>query len=587
MTTTITSDAPPRRAPDIQTRARLLRPLTENAYRVLGLDAAATQAEIYEAAAARRRALRLERATPTPCDVPWLGALTRTEGAVRDALGRLAHPSQRIRERLFWFFDARAADGAAADATRDATAHASHAQESAAARHDAALTNYARALQSDAEIRDGDGWTEALQAWSELVVADGFWSLLLATDLKGDFEKLATHDELRSLRRETLALVAAPLFELARDALLVEDVAACGRALAVLRAASLPTALVVAYESELLGPVEDDFESRCQESLIQFAVDAFKASDDNERIRLCNQTLSTFKDDLRPRLRGIVVLAGAESHITRRACATAASFLRQLAGGLPSRRKDVAWRLLEQAWRLAPPGSEVESAVADALRREGRGDCIVARTDDEYDASLPALVQPQTETFASYIDDGARAKAWHLDTGSVNGGLSWVGIAVLSVIFGLCGWYGASRPSVQTNLRGLDMSNYRPPGMNINLDIPPLPPPTTMQLDPRSRMPSVSVAELRQKLKRGRVVIVDTRSRQEYEAGHLPGAIWMPEDQIAARHTRLPRRVEVVVYGDMKYSAIHFIALQLRVSGVRHVSVLDGGYEAWRAEQQK
>lgn len=592
MTTTTTRDVSSERAPKIEIPARLLQPLTENAYRVLGLGASASQQEIYEAAASIRRALRLERQTTTPYDARWLGALMRTESAVRDALGRLAHPSQRIHERLFWFYEAHALAADAACATWREEAEASPAEGSASGRHDAALLGYARLIACEAATRDDDswgaGWVETLTLWRELVEADEFWSLLLATDLKGDFEKLATHAEIRSLRGRALTLVSAPLVELARDALMREDVAACGRALAALRRAPLPSSLVAEYESEILGAVEDDFEARCQEMWLQLLVDNIKAHRVNERIRVCNQTLSTFKDDIRPRLRRIVALAGTESHITRRVCETGASYLRQLAVVFPSHCGEVALRLLEQAWMLAPPGSDEESQVEGELRRHGRDEFIKARTNDEYYASLPAQLRPQAQLFASYIDEGDAAT--YPDMQSSGGGVSsWVGLAVLSLILVLCGWYGASRPSVKTNLRTLDMSNYkpiRPP--NVNLDIAPIPPPlTTAKLDPRFRVPSVSVAQLRRRLKRGQVVVVDTRRREEYEAGHIPDAISIPEDEIAPGRARLPRRRQVVIYGDMKYSAIYFIALGFRVHGIKNVSVLEGGYEAWLAAEER
>ena len=47
--------------------------------------------------------------------------------------------------------------------------------------------------------------------------------------------------------------------------------------------------------------------------------------------------------------------------------------------------------------------------------------------------------------------------------------------------------------------------------------------------------PRIEMPEFDQLRSAGPVVILDVRSRPEYEAGHLPGAISMPIDQIEAR----------------------------------------------------
>jgi len=47
----------------------------------------------------------------------------------------------------------------------------------------------------------------------------------------------------------------------------------------------------------------------------------------------------------------------------------------------------------------------------------------------------------------------------------------------------------------------------------------------------------------------GNVVIVDVRSQEEYRDGHLPGAINIPADRIAAERSRLPRdRASTIIF---------------------------------------
>ncbi len=45
------------------------------------------------------------------------------------------------------------------------------------------------------------------------------------------------------------------------------------------------------------------------------------------------------------------------------------------------------------------------------------------------------------------------------------------------------------------------------------------------------------------------MIVVDTRSLESYEAGHIPGAISMPyPDEIRARNQELPRDKTIILY---------------------------------------
>jgi 3-mercaptopyruvate sulfurtransferase SseA len=45
-----------------------------------------------------------------------------------------------------------------------------------------------------------------------------------------------------------------------------------------------------------------------------------------------------------------------------------------------------------------------------------------------------------------------------------------------------------------------------------------------------------------------RIVVIDTRSRAEYEAAHILGAIHMPYAQVEARYRELPRATPIITY---------------------------------------
>ncbi|HWW76843.1 MAG TPA: hypothetical protein VNZ44_15700, partial [Pyrinomonadaceae bacterium] len=78
-------------------------PAGRSAFRVLGLQATASQREVFDAAAAVRLALKLGVRKTFEGDLGWLGEVARGETEVRDAVGRLSAPAERARERLLWF----------------------------------------------------------------------------------------------------------------------------------------------------------------------------------------------------------------------------------------------------------------------------------------------------------------------------------------------------------------------------------------------------------------------------------------------------------------------------------------------------
>ena len=70
----------------------------------------------------------------------------------------------------------------------------------------------------------------------------------------------------------------------------------------------------------------------------------------------------------------------------------------------------------------------------------------------------------------------------------------------------------------------------------------------TAYLGDRSRLATISREELLERMRAGEVVVLDVRPRAEYAAGHLPGAVNVPPDELAARLAGLPADQPVVAY---------------------------------------
>lgn len=78
-------------------------------------------------------------------------------------------------------------------------------------------------------------------------------------------------------------------------------------------------------------------------------------------------------------------------------------------------------------------------------------------------------------------------------------------------------------------------------------------------------------------------LVVDTRSRREYAAEHIPGAIHLPFWRAGARHTELDADPDthIVLYcGHGPRALVAQQALQRR--GYRRVGLLRGHFQAWK-----
>jgi rhodanese-related sulfurtransferase/DNA-binding HxlR family transcriptional regulator len=88
--------------------------------------------------------------------------------------------------------------------------------------------------------------------------------------------------------------------------------------------------------------------------------------------------------------------------------------------------------------------------------------------------------------------------------------------------------------------------------------------------------------ELRKRMRRGDVVLVDVRPAEEYDAGHIDGARSIPIDELDERLAELPADREVVAYCRGPFCAYaHEAVRRLRAAG-RDAKRLDEGWPEWR-----
>lgn len=98
----------------------------------------------------------------------------------------------------------------------------------------------------------------------------------------------------------------------------------------------------------------------------------------------------------------------------------------------------------------------------------------------------------------------------------------------------------------------------------------------------RDQLEPVSREELAARANAGAVLLLDVRPREEYEAGHIPGAISVPLGELEERLAALPRETEIVAYCRGPYCVLAPQALQvLRRHGYQARRLQDGLPE-WR-----
>jgi rhodanese-related sulfurtransferase len=93
---------------------------------------------------------------------------------------------------------------------------------------------------------------------------------------------------------------------------------------------------------------------------------------------------------------------------------------------------------------------------------------------------------------------------------------------------------------------------------------------------------AVDTDELLARLRAGDTVVLDVRPAAEYAAGHLPGALHIPLEELADRLTELPPDADIVAYCRGQYCVLAHDAVRLLTGhGLRARRAADGLLE-WR-----
>jgi rhodanese-related sulfurtransferase/DNA-binding transcriptional ArsR family regulator len=82
---------------------------------------------------------------------------------------------------------------------------------------------------------------------------------------------------------------------------------------------------------------------------------------------------------------------------------------------------------------------------------------------------------------------------------------------------------------------------------------------------------------------KGEAILIDVRPREEYLAGHLPGAVSIPLAELKAHLKELPKGQEIVAYCRGPYCMLAIEAIGLLAHYGRRARRLEDGVSEWRA----
>lgn len=97
-----------------------------------------------------------------------------------------------------------------------------------------------------------------------------------------------------------------------------------------------------------------------------------------------------------------------------------------------------------------------------------------------------------------------------------------------------------------------------------------------LYLDGRDQLEAVPLKELRKLVREGDVTVVDVRPAEEFQAGHIPGALSVPLPELKRRQREIPKDREVIAYCRGRYCVYSLEAVTL---------LRKHGYRARRAEE--
>lgn len=102
-------------------------------------------------------------------------------------------------------------------------------------------------------------------------------------------------------------------------------------------------------------------------------------------------------------------------------------------------------------------------------------------------------------------------------------------------------------------------------------------------LQGRGALEPVQGEELLRRVRSGEVLVLDVRPAEEYQAGHIPGALSVPVTELKKRMKGLPKNREIVAYCRGPYCVMAVEAVELLRKRGFNAQRMEQGVIEWRA----
>jgi rhodanese-related sulfurtransferase len=101
-------------------------------------------------------------------------------------------------------------------------------------------------------------------------------------------------------------------------------------------------------------------------------------------------------------------------------------------------------------------------------------------------------------------------------------------------------------------------------------------------LEDRGAMEPVTLEKLLSRVEKGEVTVLDVRPVEEYRAGHIPGALSIPLDELTRRINELPSDRDIVAYCRGPYCVLALEAVDVLEQNGFHAARLREGVLDWK-----
>jgi rhodanese-related sulfurtransferase len=98
----------------------------------------------------------------------------------------------------------------------------------------------------------------------------------------------------------------------------------------------------------------------------------------------------------------------------------------------------------------------------------------------------------------------------------------------------------------------------------------------------RDNLEPVSRDEMRKRLRKNSVLVLDVRPLDEYTAGHVPGAVSLPVSELKRRLKEIPKGREIVACCRGPYCVYSYDAVEILRKAGFAARRLDGGFVEWK-----